>query len=344
MFKSYLQQLMAHETLTENESYEAMASILNGEVTASQISSFISIITFRGASVQELIGLTKAMRNHATSVRLKNIQEPIVDTCGTGGDGMKTFNVSTASAIVASSSGLKVAKHGNKSVSSLSGSADVLEALGLNVSIDATDIEAALFRDNMCFMFAPLYHQAMKHAASTRKEIGFRSVFNLLGPMTNPVGTKHQLIGVYDSKVSDSMALTLKALGAEHVLIVNGYDGIDEFSVLTPTKVTELKNDEIIQYDVAPEDVGLKTAVSLNELQVETPVESAQLIEAILQGEVVGAARDIVAYNAGAALYVGKKCPNLRAGVEMAHQLIASKQAYHHFINMKKQSQEVRHA
>lgn len=335
MFKELLKQLMNDDRLTHEQSYAAMKIILEGQATPSQVSSFITILTFRGVETEELTGLTQAMRDHALPIELNLDGGPLVDTCGTGGDGSKTFNVSTASALVASSSGLKIAKHGNRSVSSLSGSADVLEELGLNIEVSPEGVREQLNQFHMCFMFAPMYHQSMKHVAATRKEIGFRTVFNLLGPMTNPAGAKHQVIGVFDQQYSMKMAEALKSLGAEHVLIVQGEDGLDEFSVSAVTHVTELKDGHIQQYDVTPEDVGLKRH-ALEDIQVETAHESALIIENVLSESDHGAARDIVCFNAGAALYVGGKANTLSEGVRLAQNLIDTRQAYEHYLNMSK--------
>jgi anthranilate phosphoribosyltransferase len=342
MFKEALQKLMRKEELSRSDAYKVMTEILEGSATPSQISSFITLLTFRGVSTEELVGLTQAMREHASPLAIEHTT-PLVDTCGTGAAGVKTFNVSTASAIVASSSGLRVAKHGNRSVTSLTGSADVLQELGLRVDLTPEEIEHTLTQNQMCFMFAPIYHQAMKYAANTRKEIGFRSVFNLLGPMTNPAGAKNQVIGVFDPQYMLKMAETLKELGSEHVLVVIGEDGLDEFSISAPTQVTELKNGQIKQFTITPEEVGLQRH-AVEEIQVKTPQESAQLIKEVLQGNRKGAAYDIIALNAGAALYVGKKVNSIAEGVQLAKQLIDSKTAYEHYQKMIEIKEEVRHA
>lgn len=342
MCKEVLQKLMSKQELTTDEAYGVMKEILAGLLTPSQISSFITILTFRGVTAEELIGLTSAMRDHATPLTIDH-STPLVDTCGTGAGGVKTFNVSTASAIVASSSGLRVAKHGNRSVTSLTGSADVLQELGLRVDLTPEEIERTLEEQHMCFMFAPMYHQAMKYAATTRKEIGFRSVFNLLGPMTNPAGAKYQVIGIFDRGYSLKMAETLKELGSEHVLIVHGEDGLDEFSISGPTFVTELKDGGINQYSITPEEVGLERH-TIDEIRVQTPQQSAQLIKEVLLGNRKGAAFDIMALNAGAALYVGKKVNSIAEGVQLAKQLMDSKTAYNHFVRMAELKGDVRRA
>mgnify|MGYP001182210192 FL=1 len=342
MFKKVLSQLMNKEILTRKTSYEAMRIILQGKATPSQMSSFITLLSFRGIETEELIGLTEAMRDHALMVPVDDLA-PVVDTCGTGGDGTNTFNISTASAIVASSAGLNIAKHGNRSVSSLSGSADVLEELGLPVKISAEGIREALRTDHMCFMFAPLYHQAMKHVAPTRKEIGFRTVFNLLGPLTNPAGAKNQVIGVYDDAYSLKIAETLKELGSRHVLIVKGEDGLDELSISGPTRVTELKAGTIRQYLLTPEEVGLKR-YPLTHIQVQNASQSAAIIRDVFAGNNRSAAYNIVAFNAGAALYVGGKAKNMAEGVQLAKALLDSGKVQQHYQRMISRKGALKHA
>ena len=242
------------------------------------------------------MGLTRAMREMAAPVELE--MERTGDRyVRNGGDGAKTFNVSTASALVAASAGVPVAKHGNRAASSLSGSADVLEVLRLPVEVDPEGIKRAIKQFNMCFMYAPLYHKAMKYAAGPRKEIGFRTVFNLLGPLNNPAGTRHQVLGLYDHSYSEKIAQTLKHLGAEHILIVTGEDGLDELSVSAPSLVTELRDGQVRQYRLTPEEVGLRCH-PLSAVQVNTPQESAAMILAVLKGE-EGGAHDMVCFNAG---------------------------------------------
>lgn len=342
MLKEALKKVMDKKILSEEESYRAMMDILQGRATAAQIGCFMSLLTFRGVEVEELVGLTRAMREMATPVQLE-MDGPVIDTCGTGGDGAQTFNVSTASALVAASAGVPVAKHGNRAASSLSGSADVLEVLRLPVEVDPEGIKRAIKQFNMCFMYAPLYHKAMKYAAGPRKEIGFRTVFNLLGPLNNPAGTRHQVLGLYDHSYSEKIAQTLKHLGAEHILIVTGEDGLDELSVSAPSLVTELRDGQVRQYRLTPEEVGLRCH-PLSHVQVKTPTESASLILAVLKGEEKGAAYDMVCLNSGAALYVGQKAKSLAEGVELAKELISSGQAYAHYRYMVENQGAIRYA
>lgn len=342
MFKKYLKKLMEQQCLTEEESYLLMQEILNGQATDAQISSFIAVLTFRGVEVEELTGMARAMRDKTMQVSIP-LDAPVVDTCGTGGDGANTFNISTVSAIVAASGGVLVAKHGNRASSGTSGSADVLEMLGLPVEMAPEDMSKALREYSMCFMYAPIYHQAMKHAARSRREIGCRTVFNLLGPLTNPAFTRHQVIGLFDDRYSFKVAQTLYRLGAEHLLIVNGEDGLDELSVSAPTRVTELKDGKISRYTVVPEDVGLRRH-PLQAIQIKTPQESANLILSVLSGQNKGAAYDIVCFNAGAAIYVGQKAETLAEGVDQARQLIDSGRAYQHYLRMRKNHEEICYA
>lgn len=335
MFKEILGKLMNRAILSRDEAYGVMKEILNGNVTPSQISSFITLITFRGVETEELIGLTLAMREYAQRFPVRG-NVPLVDTCGTGGAGAKTFNVSTASALVASSSGLKIAKHGNRAVTSQTGSADVLQALEIEVELEPAEMAKRLEAHHMCFMFAPLYHQAMKHAASTRKEIGFRTVFNLLGPMTNPAGAQFQVIGVFDPQYSRKIAETLKEVGSKHVLVVSSEDGLDEFSIASKTHVVELKDGAITSYDLEPEQVGLDRLDSISSLRVDSPTESAEVILRVLKGEDQGPAFDMICYNAGAALYVGQKVSSIKEGVQLAQELIQSRKAYEHYQRMRK--------
>ena len=219
----------------------------------------------------------------------------------------------------------------------------MLEALGIEVEIAPENIANRLAEDKMCFMFAPIYHQAMRYAAEARKEIGFRSIFNLLGPLTNPANTKYQLIGVFDEKYSLPMAETLRELGSEHVLLVHGDDGLDEISISSSTHVTELKNGQINQYTLTPEELGF-SRYSLDDIRVASPKESAQLIVQVLEGNVKGAAYGIIALNAGAALYVGKKAPNLQAGVKLAQELLDSGRAYEHYLQIRADEGVLKHA
>jgi anthranilate phosphoribosyltransferase len=248
-----------------------------------------------------------------------------VDTCGTGGDGAHTFNISTASALVAAAAGVKVAKHGGRSVSSTCGSADVLEALGVNVNLTPDQVAQSIHEIGVGFMFAPNHHSAMKYAAPVRRELGVRTLFNLLGPLTNPAGAKNQVMGVFRKDLCRPLAEALKSLGANHVMVVHGGDGMDEITITTETHVAELKDGGIIEFAVDPEEFGMKLG-SAEALMAHDPEEAKARLLAVLGNE-YGAARDIVAINAGAAIYVGGMAPTLEAGVKMAIHAIASGEA-----------------
>jgi anthranilate phosphoribosyltransferase len=331
MFKELLNKCITGDVLTEQEACSMMDTIMQGRATSSQIASLLSILRFRGETVDEMTGFTKSMRAHMTTL---SYEYDVIDTCGTGGDGASTFNISTASAIVASALGVKVAKHGNRAVSSKSGSADVLEELGIDIQETQEDAAIALNQHGMSFLFAPLYHKAMKHAVTPRKEIGFRTVFNLLGPLANPARSKRQVIGVFSTEYAEKMAYTLRNLGSEHVLFVTGRDGLDECSVSTATDVVELKNGEITRYVLEPEDVGLVKGHP-DEIKVSTVKESATLIEAIFLNRANPSARNIVLFNSGVALYVGGRVKSISEGIELAKIAIEDGIVSNHFENLR---------
>ncbi|KMJ59754.1 anthranilate phosphoribosyltransferase [Bacillus sp. LL01] len=333
MFKAYLTKLIDGANLTTEEAERAMDLMMNGEVTSSQIASFISILRFRGETVEEMLGFTKAMRGHMKPLAYEHTH--LIDTCGTGGDGASTFNISTASAIVAASGGAKVAKHGNRAVSSSSGSADVLEQLQLPVQQTLEEATRNLKDKGMSFLFAPIYHGAMKHAVAPRKEIGFRTIFNLLGPLANPVRCKKQVIGVFSADYAFKMAEVLNELGSEHVLIVAGHDGLDEITVTAETHVVEVNRGKISSYTIAPEDFGFDRG-RLEDLQVANSMQSAHLIKQIFQNKATGSAKNIVCLNAGAALYVSGIVETLHQGVELARQLIETNKPYELLQQLKK--------
>ncbi|MFV2050892.1 anthranilate phosphoribosyltransferase [Metabacillus sp. YM-086] len=336
MMKELLATCIEGHTLTEEQAEEVMNSIMSGQATPSQIASLVSIMRLRGETVDELVGFTKSMKKHMSSI---NYDFDIVDTCGTGGDGSSTFNISTAAAIVASSLKVKVAKHGNRAVSSKSGSADVLEKLGVNIQTSKEEAVKSLDEKNMSFLFAPMFHSSMKHAVNPRKEIGFRTVFNLLGPLSNPANAKRQIIGVFSTNYAEKMAEALKRLGAEHVLLVTGRDGLDEISITTATDVVELKNGRISRYVLHPTDVGLVEGV-MDEIQVQNSDDSAELIEKIFRGEAPESAENIVALNAGAALYVANHVQSLDMGVLYAKEAIKNGTALKQLKSLQHQQEE----
>ncbi|MCL7745915.1 anthranilate phosphoribosyltransferase [Halalkalibacter alkaliphilus] len=337
MLKDILRSCMDGHTMTEAEAEKAMNEIMQGAATPSQIASLLTLMRFRGETVDEMTGFAKAMRAH--SLRLETDDIPVVDTCGTGGDDLSTFNISTASAIVLSAMGVPVAKHGNRAVSSKSGSADVLEELSIPTQHNKEEARSALLNSNLCFLFAPLYHQSMKHAVTPRKEIGFRTIFNLLGPITNPAGAKHQLIGVYDHEFAKKLADTLVRLGTTKTLLVTGGEGLDELSITTESNVIEINGDEQKIYTISPEDVGLKRG-SLEDIQVRTPQESALLIKEILRGEANTSAHGIVTFNAAAALYTTNRVNSIQEGVKEVQNAIESGKVYRHYQSLQKEKQQ----
>ncbi|TPE70582.1 anthranilate phosphoribosyltransferase [Halalkalibacterium halodurans] len=337
MFKETLRECMEGHTLAERKAEQVMDAIMKGEATASQIASLLTVLRFRGETVAEMTGFARAMRRH--SIQIEHSFSQVVDTCGTGGDDVGTFNISTATALLVSALGVPVAKHGNRAVSSKSGSADVLEALQIPIQSSPEEATASLQKHNMCFMFAPLYHVAMKHAVAPRKEIGFRTIFNLLGPLTNPARAEHQLIGVYDRNFAEKMAETLRRLGTKHSLLVAGHGGLDELSITGPSTVFEVKGDAIDRYELIPEDVGLERG-DLAQIQVSTVQESATLIDQVLIGKANKSAQQIVLLNAGAALYAADRVDSIKAGVALAKEGVASGHVADHVRNLRQTDQE----
>jgi anthranilate phosphoribosyltransferase len=313
-----LAKLLDHADLPPQQMEEVMNQIMQGEATPAQIAGFVIALRMKGESVNELAAAAKVMRSLSSKVDVG--LDDLVDTCGTGGDGAKTFNISTASAIVAASAGVNIAKHGNRSVSSKSGSADVLEALGVKLDLEPKQVARCVQDIGIGFMFAPMHHSSMKHAAVPRKELAVRTLFNLLGPLTNPAGAQRQVMGVFDNAWLEPIAHVLKTLGAQKALVVHADDGLDELSIAAASQVCELDNGNIRKYQITPEELGLERA-SLNEIQVEEVAQSAAMIKDVFDGK-PGAAADIVALNAGAAIYVADKAESLEVGVKMAQERI----------------------
>ena len=315
-----LAKILDHEDLQSQQMEEVMNQIMQGEATSAQIAGFVIALRMKGESINELAAAAKVMRNLSSKVEVG--LEDLVDTCGTGGDGSKTFNVSTASAIVAASAGVNIAKHGNRSVSSKSGSADVLEALGVRLDLEPEQVAKCVQDIGIGFMFAPMHHSSMKHAAVPRKELAVRTLFNLLGPLTNPAGAKRQVMGVFDNAWLEPIAQVLKSLGAQKALVVHADDGLDELSISAASQVCELNNGSVKTYQITPEDMGLARS-TLDEIQVQDVIQSASMIKEVLAGK-PGAAADIVALNAGAAIYVADKADSLELGVALAQDRIIS--------------------
>ena len=306
--------------LTAAEMRDVMRAIMSGGATAAQIGGFLIGLRMKGETVEEIAAAARVMRELATPVELDKTH--LVDTCGTGGDAAGTFNISTASAFVAAAAGARVAKHGNRSVSSRSGSADVLEAAGVRLDLSPQQVARCVEEIGVGFMFAPLHHGAMKHAIGPRREMGVRTLFNLLGPLTNPAGAPYQVVGVFDARWLEPLAQVLQRLGSRHVLVVHAEDGMDEISIASPTRIAELRNGAIESYTVAPERFGMARA-ALDTLVVNSAEESLALIQRIFAGE-SGPASDIVALNAAAAIYAAGVAEGLESAVEMARQALVS--------------------
>ena len=322
--KAALNAVVEFRDLSTEEMKAVMQQIMTGQATDSQIGGFLIGLRMKGESIDEITGAAQVMRALATKVNV--VGDNLVDTCGTGGDGSNLFNVSTASAFVVAAAGGQVAKHGNRSVSSSTGSADVLEAAGINLGISAEQVARCVDEIGVGFMFAPAHHSAMKHAIGPRKEMGLRTIFNMLGPMTNPAGVKNQVIGVFSQALCKPMAEVLKRLGSEHVLIVHSADGLDEISIANNTHIAELKNGEISEYTIKPEDFDIESK-SLVGLSVESAQESLTLIKSALgkdTSENAMKARDIITLNAGAAIYAANLADSMQQGVDMAADAIGS--------------------
>jgi anthranilate phosphoribosyltransferase len=320
-FNEALQLLINRTNLTHEQMLGVMRQVMSGELTPVQIAGLLIGLRMKGETVEEIAAAAEVMRELATKVSIKN-NAHLIDTCGTGGDGIQTFNVSTVSAFVAAAAGAKVAKHGGRSVSSTCGSADVLEALGVNVNLTPDQVAKCVDEIGIGFMFAPNHHSAMKHAAPVRRELGVRTMFNLLGPLTNPAGAKRQVMGVFDRELTGKLAHVLQRLGSEHVLVVHGADGMDEISFASDTYVAELKNGQVKEYVVNPQQFGLLMH-DVKSIQVQTAEESRAMVIAVLNGK-QGAARDIVLLNAGAAIYVAGLAKNMQEGIKRASEVIDS--------------------
>lgn len=312
------EQVLAGESLSVEESQEVMDAIMSGEATPAQIAGYLTALRMKGETIEEITGAAQVMRDKAAPITTS--QDKLVDVCGTGGDQLDTFNISTATSFVVAAAGLPVAKHGNRSVSSQSGSADVLEALGVNLDLEPEAVGRCIEEIGIGFLYAPLFHQAMKHAIGPRKELGVRTIFNMLGPLTNPARANIQLLGVYDPALTEPIAHVLNNLGVEAAFVVHGLAGLDELSTVGKTKVSQLQNGKVINYQLHPTDVGLQEAAP-EELAGGDPEENAQIMQDILGGK-RGAKRDVVLLNAAAALVAGGEAEDLTAGVERAAEVI----------------------
>lgn len=323
--KPYLAALVEGKELSEEEAAQVVGLIMDGQASPAQIGALLTAWRMRGETWQEVAGAARALRERMVRVpHGLSDKSPLVDTCGTGGDAKGTFNVSTAAAFVVAAAGVPVAKHGNRSVTSRSGSADVVEALGIPLEVPPEVSARALEEVGFCFLYAPAYHPAIKAVMGPRRELGFRTIFNLLGPLANPAGANTQVLGVFDFRLTEKMAYALDALGCRRALVVFGESGYDEFTVTGSTKVSELREGRITTYYVDPEDVGLELCEDPEELKGGDAEENARLIEAILSGKEEGPKRDMVLLNAGAALYAAEKTLDLRGGVALAREILSS--------------------
>lgn len=315
-----IEKLVNRVSLSESETIEVMNQIMTGEATALQVASFLTALRMKGETVEEITGAARVMREKAHRV---NVGSPVVlDTCGTGGDQKGTFNISTTCAFVVAAAGVKVAKHGNRSVSSQSGSADVLAALGVKVDAPRERVETCIAEIGIGFLFAPLLHEAMKYAVQPRRDIGIRTIFNLLGPLTNPAMANYQLIGLYSGELVGAIAHVLKNLGSIRAMVVHGLEGLDEISLCGPTRVAELRDGEVREYSIEPEQLGLKRC-ALADLHGGSPDRSAAIVREVLQGN-KGPARDIVLLNSGAAIYVSGCADSVQRGMVVAAECIDS--------------------
>lgn len=319
-----INQLVSHQSLTRQQAYDVMSQIMNGNATSAQIGAFAISLRMKGETKDEITGLAQAMRGFSNHVETS--YKELLDTCGTGGSGISKFNISTASSIIAAAAGIKVAKHGNRAMSGKSGSADVLEALGVNINLSPEQAKHCIDQVGLCFMFAQLYHPSLKHAAAPRKEIGTRTIFNMLGPLTNPANADRQLLGLYDASKTEVIASVLEELGIKRAMVVSSDDGLDEISIAAPTKVSELNNGIIKTYSITPEQLGLKR-YALADVVGGEPIENAKIIKEVFSGERKDGYRDIVLANAGACIYISNGAASHFDGVQLAAQMIDSGKA-----------------
>ncbi len=322
MIREAISRLIEGQSLSRAEAAQVMEEIMTGLATPAQFGALVVALRFKGETVDEIAGFAETMRSKAVKV---TSSRPALDTCGTGGDGAGTFNISTAAAFVAAGAGATVAKHGNRAMSSSCGSADVFEALGVNINLNGEQVARCLDEVGIGFMFAPLFNPAMKYAAGPRREIGVRTIFNILGPLTNPAGARHQLLGVPNEETASKMANTLRLLGAEHALVVTSDDGLDEISTCSESTVFEVRRGAVRSYALKPEDLGFSRA-RRDDLRGGSAQDNAAIIRSVFAGE-TGPQRDVVLLNAGAALYAGDLAESVQAGVKLAGEAIDSGRA-----------------
>jgi anthranilate phosphoribosyltransferase len=331
LIKKAIGQIVEGRDLTERQAATVMTEIMEGKATPAQIASFLTALRIKGETVPEITGCARVMREKALGLKIDSSN--LVDTCGTGGDQAQTFNISTTAAFVVAGAGLKVAKHGNRSVSSSCGSADLLEALGVNINLGPEGVEKAINKIGIGFLFAPQFHQAMKYAASPRQEIGIRTIFNILGPLTNPACARAQLVGVYKEELVMILAKVLRNLGCQRAFVVHSKDGLDEISIAAPTIIAELSHKKIRCYEINPKDFGLSRR-SLEEIRGGDVAHNVQIVLSVLSGE-KGPAREIVLLNAAAAMVVGGKVDSLAEGISVAAHSINVGAAYKKLEDLK---------
>ncbi len=317
MIREAIETVVSGGSLSMEESAATMREIMDGEATAAQLGAFLAALRMKGETPEEVAGMATVMREKALPL---DVDGPLVDTCGTGGDGKGTFNVSTAAAFVAAAAGLRVAKHGNRAASGTCGSADVLEALGVRIDLDPAGVKRCIEEVGIGFMFAPTFHPAMRHAAPVRREIGIRTVFNILGPLTNPAHAQRQLIGIADPALGEKMARVLNLMGSQRALVVHGDEGLDEVSLGATTRAWELKDGSVRPYSFSPEDLGLPR-VTIDQIAGGTKEENAAALRRVFHGE-PGPIKDVVLANSAAVLMVGGKATDLREGVALARNAI----------------------
>lgn len=320
-----INKLVEGEDLSKGEAEDAMHTIMSGSATGAQIGAFLTSLRLKGETIEEVSACAEVMREFADTIHPK-VEGVLVDTCGTGGDKVKTFNISTIAAFVVAGADIAIAKHGNRSVTSKAGSADVMETLGVKIDLPPKDVEKCIEDIGIGFMFAPVFHKAMKHAIGPRKEIGIRTIFNILGPLTNPANAKAQVLGVFDASLTEKMAKVLKNLGVERALVVHGLEGLDEISTLGRTQISELKDGMVETYEIEPADFGLERASITDIAGGDAGVNAKIAIDLLKKGK-KGARRDIVILNAAAGIYVGGKAASIKEGIEIAEEAIDSGKA-----------------
>ncbi len=332
--KKALILLAKKANLDQELTYQVTQEIINGTATQAQIGAFLLGLSFKGETIEEISGLATAMQEAATQVIF---DFPVVDTCGNGGDVKNTFNISTCSAFVVAGCDIKVAKHGNRSNSSASGSADVLEELGININLAPDDVKKCVEEIGIGFFFAPNFHPAMRNVIGPRKELGIRTVFNILGPLISPAGAKHQIIGTPDKNLAEKLIKVVEKLGSEHVFVITGEDGMDEISICSPTLVYEYNrlHNETRKFTIKPEDFGFKSAI-LSEIQCSSRQESADIIKGILEGKILDAKKDIVILNSAAAILAANKTDSWKEAIKLAQKSIESGNALEKLNNLKK--------